>query len=129
MEHRAVDLVLINPGGRARIYQSLGEELTAIEPPLWVRLMAGYARDRGLRIAIIDSEAEELGPDAVAAAVANYHPKLVCMVVFGHQPSASTQMMIGATEACAAIRRAAPGSPILTIGGHVSALPERTLRE
>src|SRR5258708_38248377 len=108
MEQTAVDLVLINPGGRERIYQSLGEELTAIEPPLWARLMAGYARDRGLRIAIIDSEAEELGPDAVAAAVTNYAPQLVCMVVFGHQPSASTQMMIGATEACAAIRRATP---------------------
>jgi hypothetical protein len=74
MEQRAVDLVLINPGGRERIYQSLGEELTAIEPPLWVRLMAGYARDRGLRIAIIDSEAEEMGPEAVATAVADHRP-------------------------------------------------------
>jgi len=37
-------------------------KLTAIEPPRWVPLMAGYARDQGLRIAIIDSEAEELGP-------------------------------------------------------------------
>ena len=129
MEPRGVDLALINPGGRTRIYQSLGDELTAIEPPLWVRLMAGYARDHGLRIAIIDSEAKEMGPEAVAAAVAHLSPRLVCMVVFGHQPSASTQMMIGATEACAAIRRAAPGTPILIIGGHVSALPERTLRE
>jgi anaerobic magnesium-protoporphyrin IX monomethyl ester cyclase len=129
MEQGAVDLVLINPGGRARIYQSLGDELTAIEPPLWVRLTAGYARDRGLRVAIIDSEAEELGPEAVAAVVADYNPRLVCVVVFGHQPSASTQMMVGASEACAAIRRAAPAHPILIIGGHVSALPERTLRE
>jgi anaerobic magnesium-protoporphyrin IX monomethyl ester cyclase len=129
MEQTAVDLVLINPGGRERIYQSLGEELTAIEPPLWVRLMAGYARDQGLRIVIIDSEAEEMGPEAVATAVAHQHPRLVCMVVFGHQPSASTQMMIGATEVCAAIRRVAPGTPILILGGHVSALPERTLRE
>ena len=129
MEQTAVDVVLINPGGRARIYQSLGDELTAIEPPLWVRLMAGYVRDQGLRIAIIDSEAEEMDSEAVAAAVANCHPRLVCMVVFGHQPSASTQMMIGAREGCAAIRRAAPGIPILILGGHVSALPERTLRE
>jgi radical SAM superfamily enzyme YgiQ (UPF0313 family) len=129
VEHRAVDLVLINPGGRDRVYQSLGEELTAIEPPLWVRLIAGYARDRGLRIAIIDSEAEAKGPDAVAAAVADLDPILVCMVVFGHQPSASTQMMTGAREACAAIRRVTPSTPILITGGHVSALPERTLRE
>jgi anaerobic magnesium-protoporphyrin IX monomethyl ester cyclase len=129
VEHRTVDLVLINPGGRERVYQSLGEELTAIEPPLWLRLIAGYARDRGLRIAIIDSEAEAMGPHAVAAAVAELDPAVVCMVVFGHQPSASTQMMTGAREACTAIRRVTPATPILIIGGHVSALPERTLRE
>jgi anaerobic magnesium-protoporphyrin IX monomethyl ester cyclase len=129
VKHRTVDLVLINPGGRERVYQSLGEELTAIEPPLWLRLIAGYARDRGLRIAIIESEAEAMGPDAVAAAVAELDPTLVCMVVFGHQPSASTQMMTGAREVCAAIRRVSPATPILIIGGHVSALPERTLRE
>jgi anaerobic magnesium-protoporphyrin IX monomethyl ester cyclase len=129
MARRGIDLVLINPGGRDRIYQSLGRSLTAIEPPLWVRLIAGYARDRGLSISIIDSEAEELGPEAVAAAVSERAPRLVCMVVFGHQPSASTQMMIGAAEACAAIRRVAQDVPILIVGGHVSALPERTLRE
>lgn len=129
MEPQSVDLVLINPGGRGRIYQSLGEGLTAIEPPLWLRLVAGYARDQGLSIAIIDSEAEELEPDAVARAVSHYSPQLVAMVAFGHQPSASTQTMIGAAEACVAIRRTSPRTPILIIGGHVSALPERTLLE
>lgn len=28
-----LDLLLINPGGREQIYQALGEELTAVEPP------------------------------------------------------------------------------------------------
>src|SRR5258708_14074708 len=126
MEQTAVDLVLINPGGRERVYQSLGEELTAIEPPMWVRLMAGCARDQGLRIAIIDSEAEEMSPDAVAAAVAKHHPRLVCMVVFGHQPSASTQMMTGAREGCAVIRRVPPGTPIPILAGHGSALSTPT---
>ncbi len=129
MEQQGVDLVLINPGGRDRIYQSLGRELTAIEPPLWLRLVAGYARDQGLHIAVIDSEADELGPAAVAAAVGRYAPRLVCLVAFGHQPSASTQTMIAASATCTAIRRDVPGTPILIIGGHVSALPERTLRE
>jgi anaerobic magnesium-protoporphyrin IX monomethyl ester cyclase len=129
MEQRTVDLVLINPGGRERIYQSLGQELTAIEPPLWLRLVAGYARDQGLSIAVIDSEADELGPAAVAEEVARHAPRLICVVAFGHQPSASTQTMIGAAEACAAIRQTMLETPILIIGGHVSALPERTLLE
>ncbi|QWV05345.1 hypothetical protein KQ246_01920 [Pseudoalteromonas shioyasakiensis] len=40
------NLIVVNPGGRDKIYQSLGEELTAIEPPLWTRLVAGYLIDR-----------------------------------------------------------------------------------
>jgi len=126
---QGIDLLLINPGGREQIYQSLGGELTAVEPPLWCRLIGGYVRDRGYRIAIIDSEAENWGPDRVAEHVRDLNPRLVAMVVFGHQPSASTQQMVGAGTACVAIKKAAPDIPILIIGGHVSALPEQTLRE
>ncbi len=124
-----IDLLLINPGGRERIYQSLGAELTAVEPPLWCRLIGGYVRDRGYRIAIVDSEAENWGPGRVADHVAQLNPRLVAMVVFGHQPSASTQQMVAARDACAAIKQATPEIPILIIGGHVSALPEQTLLE
>ncbi|OAN55154.1 B12-binding domain-containing radical SAM protein [Magnetospirillum moscoviense] len=124
-----IDVVLINPGGRELVYQQLGNELTAIEPPLWCRLIAGYVRDRGLSVAIIDSEAEGWGPQHVAERVAELAPTLVGMVVFGHQPSASTQMMVGAAEGCRAIKEVLPDTPILIVGGHVSALPERTLRE
>jgi len=123
------DIVLVNPGGRERIYQQLGGELTAIEPPLWCRLIAGHALDRDRRVVIIDSEAEGMGPDSVAAWVKALSPTLVVMVVFGHQPSASTQMMVAAGESCAAIKAAAPEIPLLIVGGHVSALPERTLAE
>lgn len=129
MSEGSLDLLLINPGGREQIYQELGGELTAIEPPLWCRLIAGYARDRGYNVAILDSEAEALGPDAVADRVAALAPSLVGMVVFGHQPSASTQQMVGAGQACAAIKRIDAAQHIMIVGGHVSALPERTLRE
>lgn len=124
-----LDLLLINPGGRDKIYQELGEELTAVEPPLWSRLIAGYARDRGCSAEIIDSEAEDWGPERVAAEVVARQPRLVGMVVFGHQPSASTQQMAAAGPLCQAIKAAAPSQKIIIVGGHVSALPERTLRE
>lgn len=129
MSETGVDLVLVNPGGRERIYQDLGNELTAVEPPLWCRLIGGYARDRGFSVRIIDSEAEGWGPATVAAKIRDLAPRLVAMIVFGHQPSASTQQMVAAGEGCRAIREAAPGLPLLIVGGHVSALPERTLRE
>ncbi|MGB0683274.1 MAG: B12-binding domain-containing radical SAM protein [Magnetovibrionaceae bacterium] len=125
----SADVVLINPGGREKIYQQLGGSLTAIEPPLWCRLIGGYLRDRDHAVSILDTEALEIGPETAAKQVAELAPKLVCLVVFGHQPSASTQQMIGARDAALAIKEVSPDLPILIIGGHVSALPERTLRE
>ena len=124
-----MDLVLINPGGRGGIYQSLGNELTAIEPPLWCRIIAGYVRDQGYSVTIIDSEADNLAPPAVAQKVHDLAPHLICVVVFGHQPSASTQQMVPAGETCRALKDIAPSIPLLIVGGHVSALPERTLQE
>lgn len=128
MSESRIDVVLVNPGGREKVYQSLGQELTAIEPPLWCRLIGGYVRDRGYTVTIIDSEAMALPPAAIAERIAALSPRLVTMVVFGHQPSASTQAMVGAADACEAIRSACD-VPILIVGGHVSALPEQTVRD
>lgn len=124
-----LDLILINPGGREKIYQDLGADLTAVEPPLWCRLIGGYARDRGYNIEILDSEALNYGPETLAEIVAEKQPRLVALVVFGHQPSASTQQMVGARDAGQAIKDRDAALPIIIVGGHVSALPEKTLRE
>lgn len=128
-DQQPLDLLLITPGGRDAIYQELGEELTAVEPPLWAGLIATYCRLKEHHVAIIDSEAERWGPETVAQKVAELKPRLVGMIVYGHQPSASTQMMTAAGPACRAIKDAAPAVPVIIVGGHVAALPERTLRE
>jgi len=124
-----LDLLLVNPGGRDRIYQQLGEDLTAVEPPLWCRLIAGYIRDRGYSVEIIDSEAEGWGPETLAARVKADRPTLVGMVVFGHQPSASTQQMAVAGPATRTIKDLVPDQNVIVVGGHVAALPERTLQD
>lgn len=129
MSDTPLDLLLVHPGGREMIYQDLSASLAAIEPPLWCRLIAGYARDRNFVVAILDAQAENLDPEDVAARVLELAPRLVCMVAMGHQPSASTQSMEGARATSAAIRAVAPQIPILMTGGHPSALPERTLAE
>ncbi len=123
-----LDLLLINPFGRDQIYQQLGTELTAIEPPLWCRLIAGYIRDRNFAVEIIDAEAEGWGPQTVASRVAERRPLLVGMVVFGHQPSASTQQMVAASATCRAIKEIDPKQNIILVGGHVAALPDVTIR-
>src|SRR5437870_533442 len=124
-----MDLLLINPGGREIIYQGLGAELSAVEPPLWCRLIAGYIADRGYSVEILDSEAEDVGPESVAARVAEIQPRLVGVIVFGHQPSASTQQMAGAGPLCRAIKALVSHQAIILTGGHVAALPEKTLQE
>ncbi len=124
-----MDLVLVNPGGRDRTYQHLGSDLTAVEPPLWCRLIAGYVLDRGMSVELIDCEAENVGPERVAERVAERAPTLVGLVVFGHQPSASTQQMPHASELAHAIRAKTPDQKMIIVGGHVSALPRQTLSE
>jgi radical SAM superfamily enzyme YgiQ (UPF0313 family) len=129
MTRETLDLLLIHPGGRELIYQDLGAEYSAVEPPLWCRLIAGYILDRGYSVQILDSEAENLGPQAVAKYVAEVRPRLVGMIVFGHQPSASTQQMAGAAPVLRAIQELNPEQKAIIVGGHVAALPERTLHE
>jgi anaerobic magnesium-protoporphyrin IX monomethyl ester cyclase len=124
-----LDLLLINPGGRELIYQDLGAELSAIEPPLWCRLIAGYVLDRGYSVEILDSEAEGKGPESVAREITERKPRLVGMVVYGHQPSASTQQMAGASPIVKAIKELDPEQRVIIVGGHVAALPERTMNE
>ena len=124
-----MDLLLINPGDREVIYQDLGAELSAVEPPVWCRLIGGYVLDHGYSVQILDSEAENLDAETVARVVAAIRPRLVAVIVFGHQPSASTQQMAAARALCRAIKQMHPGQQIVIAGGHVAALPERTLRE
>ena len=124
-----LDLLLVNPGSRSQIYQSLGSALTAIEPPVWAGLMATFIRNRGFSVDILDSDAEDTDPEKTADRVVEISPLLVAVVVYGHQPSASTQNMTAAGAICSAVKQKAPDLKVLLVGGHVAALPERTLRE
>jgi radical SAM superfamily enzyme YgiQ (UPF0313 family) len=123
------DLVLVNPTSRARIYQSLGKRLTAVENPVWAGLIATFVRRKGFSVEIVDAEADELTPQQIAERVQDLAPVLTAIVVYGHQPSASTQNMTGASAAATAIKQGAPDAPLLMVGGHVAALPERTLAD
>src|SRR5438132_3797352 len=113
-----LDLVLINPGSRRQVYQSLGNELAAVENPVWAGLMATFCRTKGLSVEIIDAEADELTAEQVAERVGYLKPVLAAVVVYGHQPSASTQIMTASGMVCTAIKRTAPEQKVLLVGGH-----------
>ena len=73
-----LDLLVIHPGAAHGIYRSeLANSLIAVEPPLWARLIAGYVRDAGFNVHIIDAEAEGLSPEDVAALAVNAKPPAI----------------------------------------------------
>lgn len=130
-----MDIVLIHSRaahgirGDHPIYGDLGKTLVAVEPPLWCRLIASYVRSRGFSVAIIDAEADGLEPSEAAFRAKQMSPSLVCIAAYGHMPSASTQQMVGASQTAAELKRLDAVMPIIMVGGHIAALPERTLRE
>ncbi|HHI79270.1 MAG TPA: radical SAM protein [Planctomycetes bacterium] len=125
----ALDVLIVNPGGRDKAYQKLGGELAAMEPPIWAGLLASFLRGKGLRVEILDTDALGLGPEAASKWIEERDPLLTAVVVYGHNPNASTWVMPGVRSLCGAIKARNRNRRLLLLGGHVSALPERTLRE
>src|SRR3954469_8497341 len=126
---KQLDLVLVHPGTRMQIYQSLGSTLAAIEPPVWASLMATFVRKRGFSVRVLDAEAENLTPAETAQRIEEMDARLAVIVVYGHQPSASTQNMTVSSAIGTALKNLNPNRKLALVGGHVAALPERTVRE
>ncbi len=127
---RELDLLLINPGAREQVYGKLSSSLSGIEPPLWCGLIAGFIREKGYSVKIIDAEAENLSPEQTADMIAKHNPLLAAIIVLGSNPSAaSTPKMTAAGETLTALKKISPQIKTLLGGLHPSALPERTLTE
>lgn len=124
-----VDLLIIAPGNNQIIYQELARDYAGIEPPIWASLIAQFARKKGYSVALLDQEAEGMAVQTIVNHALELKPRLVAMVVYGQQPSASTQNMTMTNNIVSALKEAAPELKVIVLGGHPSALPEQTLRE
>ena len=125
-----VDILFINPGDRKQTYQALGDEFSAVEPPVFAGLFATHARNAGLSVAVLDAPAFEISAEECARrTVEDYRPGLVVLVVYGFQPSASTQNMTVAGDIARRIKARDPSLPVVMTGTHPAALPERTMAE
>lgn len=128
--NKRVDVLFVNPGNRQQIYQGLGSDYSAIEPPAIAGLLATYIRRHGGSVSIIDAPAHGLSSDQVAdLIIKEFDPVLLVMVVYGFQPSASTQNMTAAGEICQFVKERNPNVRILMTGTHPAALPDRTIKE
>jgi len=123
-----IDIALINPGDRRQVYQDLGDDYSAFEPPFWIAVMAAYLRNNNFSVEVIDANAENISPQETADKVKQIDPLLTAVIVYGSQPSASTQNMTIAGKICRSVKENT--SSKVAIGGlHPSALPSQTLQE
>ncbi len=122
-----IDLLLIHPNDQKAVYGDT-VQYAACEPPFWCAVAAQYCIDRGLKVEILDAEAENLSFEQAAERVQKCNPSLIGIFVTGTNLSASTQKMRGADATCSAIKEGGD-FPVFLWGLHPSALPERTLKE
>ena len=126
----SLDVLLITPPSRLEVYQKLAGEYAAIEPPVWSSLIAKYLINKGYNVKILDAEAEFYNHKETAEIIIKENPKLAVYMIYGQQPSASTQCMPGGRKTATIVNESTNNEiKSLVIGTHASALPKRTLEE
>jgi radical SAM superfamily enzyme YgiQ (UPF0313 family) len=127
---REIDAVFVTPPSRLAVYQGLSNNLAAIEPPVWSSLIANYLIKKDYTVYILDAEAENLTHEQTAEKIAKLNPHLAVFMIYGQQPSASTQCMPGGNKTCKKLNELSDNSiNTLVVGTHASALPEKTILE
>ena len=109
-------------------YQKLSTNFSAIEPPTWALLLAESCRSRNIDVSIIDCLPLKLSPEETANLVADKNPDIVCYVVYGQNPNASSVNMHGVILYSEIVSKVNPNIFSLIIGPHVAALPFQTLK-
>jgi len=125
-----LDVLLITPPTRNDVYEGLANDYAAIEPPVWSSLIANFLIKRNYSVKILDAEAENLNYLEAAEKICKENPLIAVYMVYGQQPSASTQCMSGSNKTAKQVNILSSNSiDSLIIGTHASALPAVTLNE
>jgi len=126
---RRLDILFVHTSASKKIYQDLAKSHSAIEPPIWAALLANHCRHFGFGADILDCDAEHIDDEAAAVLIKEISPRVVCYVVYGQQPSASTQNMQGAVGSANELKKIAPHLPVMFVGAHIAALPYEVLEK
>lgn len=121
------DVCLVKSPDSGLVYQNLSK-FAAIELPVWAALMANYLRKGNYSVEILDAEAEYLTLEQTAQRISEIGARLTVIIVYGHQPSASTQRMPDAIAMHHILKQISP-TKTMFMGTHAAALPEETLNE
>lgn len=123
-----LDILFIHPNASEVIYQDLGKKYSAIEPPIWAGMLANHCLTRGFSAKILDAEALQLSDAQAIDQIGSLELRLIAFVIYGQQPSASTQNMEGAIRLAEKVKKNHPSLKILFVGAHVAALPAEVLK-
>lgn len=124
-----IDIVLVKPNDKKNVYGTIPGKYTAIDPPIWLAYMGGYLRDKGYKVVLLDAEHSNEDPVETAKKIADLEPAVVGVLSIGSNLTACTWKMHGSGILAKEIKKAEPCLPVFIWGQHVSALPERTLKE
>ncbi len=126
---KQLDILFVHPNAAQRIYQDLAKDYSAIEPPIWAGMLASHCRVKGFSVDILDCEALHMDEKASASHIKEANPRVACFVVYGQQPSASSQNMDGAVALAETLKSSAPDIKIVFVGGHIAALSREVLEK
>jgi radical SAM superfamily enzyme YgiQ (UPF0313 family) len=118
-----LDLLFIHANNSADVYQVLATNFSARESPIWAAMLAKRAEMDGLSSEVLDCEALGLSFSDSIKRIEQANATLNVIVVYGQQPSASTQNMFAAELIASKLQGEAN---VLMVGAHPSALPGRT---
>lgn len=125
---KKLDILFINTTASKKIYQDLSKDFSAVEPPIWAGMLTSHCLKHGFGAEVLDCEALCLDDTQAARQIKELNPRVACFVVYGQQPSASSQNMHGMVSLAEVIRETCgEGMKILFVGGHVAALPRDVL--
>jgi len=127
---KPLDILLVNIGStKKRVYQDLSADFSAIEPPFWAALTAGFLRNKGFNVEILDAGFHNLDQPETAEIIERKNPRFAGIVVYGQQANTCSPIMMAVGQLCREIKRKNPERKIVLSGWHPTALPERTMKE
>ena len=115
-------VVLVNPPMRPeQVYGSI-VEWGSISPPTGLCYIAAFLREKGYDVCIIDAEALKLDTTGTVEEILRQNPDMVGI-------ACKTLWIVNAHTLAGKLKERIPQIPIVAGGNHVTALPERTLKE
>ena len=112
-----IDALLITPPSKNDVYQGLSKSYAAVEPPVWSTLIANYLIKFGYSVEILDAEAQNLNTEQTAHKIVSLNPKLAVFMIYGQQPSASTQCMPAGSKTCIKLKPKDVMAPLMSLSG------------